>query len=115
MSKSSKTDERVRVTHRDGVADVRLNRPEKMNALDDAMFQGIIEAGLQLKEDKSLRAVVVSGEGRAFCAGLDFSSFGAMAGEGGPTREEESADRAAAGMLAWVKHDSQRQPVHARR
>ncbi len=74
-----------RVTiHRDrGVAEVRLNRPDKLNALDDAMFQAVTEAGRQLGEDKSVRAVVLSAEGRAFCAGLDFSSFQGMAGEAG--------------------------------
>jgi len=64
---------------RDGVADVKLNRPEKMNALDGAMFNALIEAGETLKADKSVRAVVLSGEGRAFCAGLDFGSFNQMA------------------------------------
>jgi len=66
-----------------GVADVRLNRPEKMNALDPAMFEALIDAGEQLKHDPSVRAVVLSGEGRAFCAGLDFGSFQAMAGGAG--------------------------------
>ena len=51
-----------------------------MNALDPAMFDGINEAIAQLKETKGLRAVVVSGEGRAFCAGLDLSSLGSDSG-----------------------------------
>ena len=71
--------DRVSVTITDGVADVRLNRPEKMNALDPAMFDGLIEAGESVKANPSVRAVVLSGEGRAFCAGLDFGSFQAMA------------------------------------
>ena len=75
--------DRVSVTVTDGVADVRLTRPEKMNALDTAMFAGIVDAGESLKSDPSVRAVVLSGEGRGFCAGLDFSSFQAMAGAGG--------------------------------
>lgn len=94
------SNERVQITMRDGVADVRLNRPEKMNALDDAMFRGIIDAGLRMKEDKSVRAVVLSGEGRAFCAGLDFSSFGAMAGDGGGAAEAQEEDRAARGLFS---------------
>ena len=61
----------------DGVAQVRLNRPEKMNALDPEMFARIIEAGQILNQMKGLRAVVLSGEGASFCAGLDVSSFGA--------------------------------------
>jgi enoyl-CoA hydratase/carnithine racemase len=63
-----------------GVADVRLNRPDKMNALDPAMFAALVEVGESLKIDPSVRAVVLSGEGRAFCAGLDFGNFQAMAG-----------------------------------
>ncbi|HBL92008.1 MAG TPA: enoyl-CoA hydratase, partial [Hyphomonas sp.] len=64
----------------DGIADVRFIRIDKMNALDPAMFDGINEAIVQLKETKGLRAVVVSGEGRAFCAGLDLSSLGSDSG-----------------------------------
>ena len=75
--------DRVSVTVTDGVADVRLTRPDKINALDTAMFAAIVDAGESLKSDRSVRAVVLSGEGRGFCAGLDFSSFQAMAGGGG--------------------------------
>jgi enoyl-CoA hydratase/carnithine racemase len=64
-------EDRIRLTITDGVADVRLNRPDKMNALDPAMFRAIAEAGARLKDDRTLRAVVLSGEGSAFCAGLD--------------------------------------------
>ena len=72
--------ERVSIEIKDGIADVRLNRPEKMNAIDAAMFNGLVAAGRKLAEDASVRVVVLSGEGRAFCAGLDFSSFQAMEG-----------------------------------
>jgi enoyl-CoA hydratase/carnithine racemase len=74
--------ERVVYSITDGVADVRLNRPDKMNAIDGAMFEGLSSVGKSISRDKSIRAVVLSGEGRAFCAGLDFSSFQAMAGSG---------------------------------
>jgi enoyl-CoA hydratase/carnithine racemase len=70
--------QRVTVTITDGVADVRLNRPEKRNALDNAMFAGLITAGEQLAAEPGVRAVVLSGEGPDFCAGLDFGSFQAM-------------------------------------
>jgi len=72
--------DRVTVTIEGGVADVRLNRPEKLNALDPAMFKALADTGEALKTERSVRAVVLSGEGRAFCAGLDFGSFQAMAG-----------------------------------
>jgi enoyl-CoA hydratase/carnithine racemase len=71
--------ERVTVDITDGVADVRLVRADKRNALDRRMFQAIIEAGEQLAADRSVRAVVLSGDGKAFCAGLDTSLFAAMA------------------------------------
>ena len=60
------------------VADVRLNRPEKINALSPEMFDAIIGAGKSVAQNKSVRAVVLSGEGRGFCAGLDFKSFAEM-------------------------------------
>ncbi|RJX68300.1 crotonase/enoyl-CoA hydratase family protein [Tsuneonella suprasediminis] len=68
--------DRVAVTlDADGVAHVRLIRADKMNALDPDMFERIIAAGSALHDAKGLRAVVLSGEGRAFCAGLDLTSF----------------------------------------
>ena len=59
----------------DGVAVVRLNRPDKLNALDAEMFEALVEAGDGLARERGLRAVVLSGEGRAFSAGLDFAGF----------------------------------------
>ena len=72
-------EQRVSIEFHDGVADVRLTRPDKMNALDPAMFAGIADAIERLGGMTGLRAVVLSGEGRAFCAGLDMAS---MAGGG---------------------------------
>ncbi|HEV2567374.1 crotonase/enoyl-CoA hydratase family protein [Sphingomonas sp.] len=76
--------DRVTITFGAGVADVRLNRADKLNALDPAMFDGIEWALAELRETKGLRAVVLSGEGRAFSAGLDMTSMasgGASAGK----------------------------------
>ncbi len=84
---------RVLIDIQDHIAHVRLNRPDKMNALDDAMFEAINDAGEQLKSNKDIRAVVLSGEGRAFCAGLDMGNFANMA-SGKPndaTAKSESA------------------------
>ncbi|MEM9069341.1 MAG: crotonase/enoyl-CoA hydratase family protein [Myxococcota bacterium] len=67
--------ERVTLTIENGVAHVRLNRPEKRNGLDLPMFEAVAQTGQQLVEDRSVRAVVLAGEGPAFCAGLDFKSF----------------------------------------
>jgi len=71
--------DRIQLNIDQGVADIRLNRADKMNALDPEMFKAIADAGASLKEDRSVRAVVLSGEGRAFCAGLDMGNFGRMA------------------------------------
>ena len=62
-------EERVSISISEGVADVRLVRADKMNALDQAMFEALVAATDRLSRDKSVRAVVLSGEGRAFCAG----------------------------------------------
>lgn len=75
--------DRVSIEISEGIADVRLNRPEKMNALDGAMFQALYEAGRSLTDDPDVRVVVLSGEGRCFCAGLDTSNFAAIANGGG--------------------------------
>jgi enoyl-CoA hydratase/carnithine racemase len=89
-------EERVTISVEHGVADVRMNRPDKLNALDNAMFAGLVEAAESLAADPSVRAVVLSGEGRAFCAGLDISSFQAMrdaaSQEEGPVRSLGARD-----------------------
>ncbi len=70
---------RVSVTVSDHIAEVRLDRADKLNALDPAMFDALIEAGERLRRAPGLRAVVLHGAGRAFCAGLDMASFAAIA------------------------------------
>jgi len=70
----------VRVERDGRVAVVSLNRPEKLNACSPAVFAGLRDAGLQVQADDDVRAVILRGEGRAFCAGLDtaaLQSFGA--------------------------------------
>jgi enoyl-CoA hydratase/carnithine racemase len=74
--------ERVSVTLEDGIVSVRLTRPEKRNALDPAMMEALIAAGEQVKAMPGARAVVLSGDGASFCAGLDLSSMQALAGSG---------------------------------
>src|ERR1700751_1017439 len=76
-------EQRVAIDISDGVADVRLVRADKMNALDAAMFEALVSATERLSREKGLRAVVLSGEGRAFCAGLDMGRFAAMKEGGG--------------------------------
>ena len=61
-----------------GIADVRLNRAEKYNALSHDMFDAIIAAGQSLANASDVSAVVLSGNGRGFCAGLDMANFASM-------------------------------------
>ena len=72
-------DNRVTIDIVDGIADVRMNRADKRNALDNAMFASLAAAGEFLKTNTEIRAVVLSGDGASFCAGLDFGSFLVMA------------------------------------
>jgi enoyl-CoA hydratase/carnithine racemase len=90
----------------DGVAEVRFVRADKMNALDPEMFQRIIEAGHTLHQMKGLRAVVLSGEGRAFCAGLDLSNFSRKPPEDEPALTERTygnANRPQQVAMQWRK------------
>jgi enoyl-CoA hydratase/carnithine racemase len=77
--------DRITLSIEDGIATLLLNRPAKLNALDPAMFAALLEAGETLAGDASLRAVVIAGEGRAFCAGLDMQSFQRMGDSQGGT------------------------------
>jgi enoyl-CoA hydratase/carnithine racemase len=64
---------RVQVEIRDHVATVTLNRPDKHNALDVAMFDGILAAAERLADSSGVRAVVLHGAGPSFCSGLDIA------------------------------------------
>ena len=58
----------------DGIATVRLNRPDKLNALTLDTLEALVATGRGLAADRTLRAVILTGEGRSFCAGLDFGT-----------------------------------------
>lgn len=88
MTKNNQ-DDRVTVSIRDGIADVRLNRVDKRNALDSAMFTAIARVGKELANNSELRAVVLSGNGASFCAGLDFGGFQAMAGSTAVSKDDD--------------------------
>ena len=85
------------IRHADGVVELQLSRADKMNALDPAMFDALIDAGARLSDDTRVRAVVLAGRGKAFCAGLDMQSFERM-GQGGASGVIGSG--AAADLLA---------------
>jgi enoyl-CoA hydratase/carnithine racemase len=69
------SEQRVRIEVDDHVAVVTLSRPDKHNALDAAMFEGILGAAAEVAATPGVRAVVLHGEGKSFCSGLDVASF----------------------------------------
>lgn len=82
------------------MAEVALVRSEKLNALDAAMFEALRAAIERLQRTPSLRAVVLHGEGRAFCAGLDMQSFQQMSGSANDSASDSGADAGLADLLA---------------
>lgn len=100
--------DRVTVSIRDFVADVRLDRADKRNALDPAMFDAIAKAGQDLVSNREIRAVVLSGNGSSFCAGLDFASFQAMAGgDAAVANDKKSSENAGAMQPGAITHMAQ--------
>jgi len=73
------TNDRVSVQVAGPIADVVLNRPDKLNALDGQMFTALSEASAALARRGDVRAVVLSGSGRGFCAGIDLAALGGVA------------------------------------
>jgi len=74
--------DRVQVSVDHHVAHVRLNRPEKRNGIDLAMFEALAAAGDRLAREPGVRAVVLSGNGAVFCAGLDWAAFLELGADG---------------------------------
>jgi len=98
------------VDRQGGVARVTLDRPELRNAFDDVLIGRLTAAFRELENDKSVRVVVLAGNGPAFCAGADLNWMKRMAGYG---YEENLADaRALADMLATL--DRMPKPTIAR-
>ena len=81
-----------------GVAQVRLNRPDKLNALTLDTLEDLVATARELSANRTLRGVVIAGEGDSFCAGLDFATMSALAGGG-----ERAADRPAEGNPGEMK------------
>lgn len=77
--------ELVTISIENHVADVRFNRPEKYNALSHDLIAAMANAINRLSGESAVRAVVISGEGKGFCAGLDFENFAAMQSKEGNT------------------------------
>jgi enoyl-CoA hydratase/carnithine racemase len=101
MQDEASPSDRVNVEIVDGVAEVTLNRPDKLNALDPAMFNAIIAAGERLSQTAGLRAVVLAGAGNGFCAGLDKASFEAMASGDAGKKFHDIVARTHGNANAW--------------
>ncbi len=93
--------DRVSITVTDQIADVRLNRADKMNAIDPAMFEGIGAAIDALGDRSDIRCVVLSGEGKAFCAGLDMASMAAGGSGTSATRNDQGSILPQHVALGW--------------
>jgi len=102
----------VTIDINNGIADVRLNREEKYNALSQDMFDAIIEAGQSLATADDVSVVLLSGKGRGFCAGLDMASFASMSdgsrkSQAGTdallTKDESPENRAQRPALVWKR------------
>ncbi len=93
------TEDRVSITVTDQIADVRLTRADKMNAIDPAMFAAIGAAIDGLADRSDVRCVVLSGEGKAFCAGLDMASM--QAGGSGTGRERNDQGSILPQHVTW--------------
>lgn len=103
---------RITVSINNHIADVRLNRTDKMNALDGDMFEALAKTGREISANPDVRCVVLSGNGKAFCAGIDVTRFsgskdaGAMSTGGVATLTERThgiANRPQ--YAAWVWHE----------
>lgn len=96
----------------DAVAQLVMNAPERLNALSDEMLAALHSALDEIANDRSVRVVVISGAGKAFCAGHDLKQMtaGRQAGDGGKAYFKDLFDRCAA-MMARVQ--SLPQPVIA--
>jgi enoyl-CoA hydratase/carnithine racemase len=90
--------EAVQYSVDDGVATITLNRPDKLNALNTEMYEGLLVALDRTDGDDSVRAVIVTGAGRAFCAGADLSG-GAKTFDYGRAGANPEAHRDRGGML----------------
>src|SRR6185369_13943685 len=106
------TFETLLYTVEDGIATVTLNRPEKLNAFNTQMMKDMIAAFDATDADDAVRCVIVTGAGRAFCAGADLSAgaqtfnYDARSGEDRAARTQNGAQRDGGGLLTLRIFDS---------
>jgi enoyl-CoA hydratase/carnithine racemase len=76
--------EEIRFTIKEGIATVTINRPEKRNALNTAVLEGLEHCFHRLEADPNVRVVVIRGEGKAFCSGVDLRELSLHQGSDDP-------------------------------
>jgi enoyl-CoA hydratase/carnithine racemase len=111
-SASEKTFETLRYDVADGVATLTLNRPDRLNAVNAASIQDLIAAFDAVDDDDAVRAVIVTGAGRAFCAGADLGHGGSTFA-GGPGRGERPEAHRDGGGLVTLRIFDLKKPVIA--
>lgn len=87
MTDPTSTHDHVLYDLRDGVATITLNRPERRNAMSTPMIERLGELLAEADDDPAVRTLVITGAGRAFCAGGDVQQFDEDGGEGGGATE----------------------------
>jgi len=91
--------EHIIVETKDGVRKLTLNRPERLNAVNDKLSTEIIQAIAEASADDEVRVIVITGSGRGFCAGLDLSDY-AKRDKSAESRHKKLDD------LGWVGHQA---------
>ena len=90
------TYEQIKYEVADGIATLTMSRPDRLNAFTGQMMNEMIDAFDQIDADDNVRVVIVTGEGRGFCAGAELaagaSTFNSTGREGGPIRADGTAD-----------------------
>jgi enoyl-CoA hydratase/carnithine racemase len=104
--------ETLRYDVADGVATLTLNRPDRLNAVNSTVIRELVEAFDRADGDDDVRAVIVTGAGRAFCAGADLGGGGTTFA-GGPGRSERPEDHHDGGGLVTLRIFEMTKPVIA--